>query len=957
MRVAVIGGGIAGSAMVEELLRLDPDTEIHLFCGEGVLPYNRVQLADVLSGKKLFTQLVLHSWQYYEEKGVRLHFQKVDRLYPHRRLLITERGDVYSYDRAVIATGSVPLLPPIKKTHLKGVFVLRTIKDVYGMLDMLPLSRRVVVIGGGLLGVESARAIRDSGVDVFLIHIMDTLMEQWIDRQCSQLVKNKLERLGIKVLLSKRVEELLGEKRVEGVRFSDGDTLEADMVLLATGIRANTDLAVRSGLKVERGILVDDYLETSSQYVYAVGECAQHRGKIYGIVAPILEQVKVCAKNIIYGNVERYEGSPSYTILKVPEIRLVSGGRVHEEEGDEVFVYMDNDNYRKVVLREGKLEGFVLLGNFSGLSQLLDVMKKGVNAKHLFPNILLSDILRPSTTEDLVGKTVCNCNAVSYEDILNAIKLGAKSLEDIQRMTRASTSCGSCIPLVENILQQHVKIQRKVNRVEEYKRERHPFSVNLRKRLEEWAEEGDWQKVPEEDREYGLKWYGVFYRKATPGYFMVRIRITNGVLTAQQAKVIAHLAKKFGRNEVDITSRQQIQLRWIELRYLPEVLAALETVGLTTLQTGMDNVRNITGDPLSGLHEENVIDTVFITRRMTEIFLGKIQYANLPRKFNVGVLGSIRDMINCKFNDLCFYLAKKNGKYGFNVYAGGKMGSGGPNEAWNLDIFVEPYDAIWILKAVIEIYNDLGNREDRSKNRLHFLIRELGVEGFRAELEKRMVKKLPAAGEDMVRWCGEREGLIRLRNGLYAVPLIVPAGIFTGDALQRAAWLAQKYGSGELRLSTYQRLFIVNVPQENLNQLLSDPLLDKYPISTSPFFTGLIACQGSRTCAFGVIENKPDALRLADYLSRKYNTSIPIRMHWSGCAKGCGLHGAGDIGFVGTKMKVDGEVKLAVDVFLRGKKIDTVPLDSLEAYVEKLFVDNFLQEVKDEGSGHPACQS
>jgi len=424
---------------------------------------------------------------------------------------------------------------------------------------------------------------------------------------------------------------------------------------------------------------------------------------------------------------------------------------------------------------------------------------------------------------------------------------------------------------------------------------------------------------------------------------MVRIRITHGRLTSEQAKIIAHLSKKFGKNDVDLTSRQQVQLRWIELKNLPEVLMALQTVGLTTLQTGMDNIRNITGDPLSGLVEESVIDTIPVAKNIERLFLGKKQYADLPRKFNLAILGSKVDAINCKYNDLCFYLAQKDGLIGFNVYAGGKIGSGGPVAGFDLDIFVRPHEVLDIAKGIFELHSDMGNREDRNKNRLYFLIKELGVEGFRKELEQRLMRNLWRGGEELVQKVGERCGIIKQKNGLYAVSLVVPAGIFTGTDFERVAELAKRYGSGEVRLSTYQNLYIVNVPEENLNGLLDDELFERYRISNSPYFEGLMACQGSRTCAFGVIENKPDAIKLANYLSERLPRDEPIRMHWSGCAKGCGQHGAGDIGFVGTKVKINGEVKLAVEVFLGGEKVGTVPLDELHVYVERLLKEGVLQ--------------
>ncbi|MFN3471558.1 MAG: FAD-dependent oxidoreductase, partial [Aquificaceae bacterium] len=724
MKVLVVGMGMAGMALVEEIIKLEDKVDLSVFGEEKSLGYNRLSLVDILSGRKLFSQIVLNRWSYYEERGVKIYTgKKVERIFPEKKLLLTSGGELHSYDKLVIATGSVPRIPPIKGVDKKGVFTFRSIRDVYNIMELARVSKRAMVIGGGLLGLECAKALKDIDLDVYLVHLFDVLMEQYIDKTASDMLRKSFEGFGIKVLLSKRVEEIVGDRKVSYVRFSSGEEIKTDMVVIATGAIPNVYLAKNSGIRVDRGVLVNDFLETSEQDVYAIGDCIQHRGKTYGLLAPIMEQVKVCAKNLLYGNVERYEGSLSYEILKVTEVKLMSVGDVQEREEGEVILFKDNTKYRKAIIRDGKLVGAILMGDLAGSNNILELIKSGRSVENIKPHFLIKDLIKEEIDTFLKPEDmVCNCNAVSYERILEAIKRGAKNLEDLQRLTRAGTSCGGCTNLLEALLKEHMKTRpAKVNKVEEYKKAKHPFEVNLIKSLEKWAEVGDWQKIPEEDREYGLKWYGIFYRKATPGYFMVRIRITHGKLNADQAKIVAHLSKKFGRNHIDLTSREQIQLRWIELKDLPEVIFAIEKLGLTTLQTGMDNVRNITGDPLSGLVDESIIDTVPISRRIVDVFLGKKQYANLPRKFNVGLVGSKRDSINCKYNDLCFYLAKKGSLYGFNVYAGGKMGSGGPVEALDLDIFILPYESVDITKVVLEIYSDIGNREDRSKNRLYFL--------------------------------------------------------------------------------------------------------------------------------------------------------------------------------------------------------------------------------------------
>ncbi|EDP76479.1 FAD-dependent oxidoreductase [Hydrogenivirga sp. 128-5-R1-1] len=963
MKIVIIGNGIAGTALVEEILQETDgkDVRLQVFGDEKYIGYNRILITDVLAGRKTLSEIYIKRWQWYEERGVRLEVgKKVDRLFPKKKLLVTEEGELFRYDKAIIATGSKPFIPPsIKGTDKKGVFTYRTAGDVFKILDYARVSDKAVVIGGGLLGLEVAKALRDVGLEVYLVHLLDTLMEQQLDKTASDLLKRDLENMGINVLLEKNTKEILGDKKAEGVRFADGEELPADFVVIATGIRPNAEVGVNSGLKVNKGIVVDDYMETSASEVYAVGECVEHRGQTFGLVAPIMEQVKVCAHNVVHGNEKKYEGSTTYAMLKVAGINLFSAGDFLEKEGDEVISFLDNGKsiYRKAVVREDKIVGTILYGDIKGNNYLLDLIKNAKDISDERPFFLIKHIVPQDLTEvDELKDTdiVCNCNAVTKGDIVKCIQEGCKTLEEIQEKTKASTSCGSCQELVEQILKQFVKEKpERVNKIEVIKNELHPFDEEFKERMKKYFEDGNWENIPEDDRDVRLKWYGIFYRKATPGYFMVRIRVPNGRLTYEQAKVVSHLSEKFCRGEVEITSRQQLQIRWIELKNLPEILEALNSVGLTTLQTGMDNIRNVTGDPLTGLAEDSLIDTVRLSQEITKVFLGKKKYANLPRKFNVAVLGSQTDSINAQFNDICLYLAEKDGRLGFNLYLGGKIGSGGSVKGVDMDVFVEPYEAPDICKVVFDIYTTFGNRDNRSKNRLFFLLQEWGVDRFREEMEQRVYKPLPSKGQDLVNARGEREGIINLRNGTFAVSAIVPAGKIKAKDLRTAAELARKYGSRELRLTVYQNLYIPNVPEENLDALLKEEFFQKYPTTSSPFMTHLIACAGSDTCGFGVIPNKSDAVRVAHYLAERVKLDTPLRMHWSACAKGCGQHGCADIGFVGTKTKIDDEAVLAVDIFAGGstdlegfKVVQGLPLDKAEEATE-LLVNYYLENRQD----------
>jgi nitrite reductase (NADH) large subunit len=942
MKVCIIGSGIASNATLDEIVKYEivkySNVEISVFTSEKFLPYNKIYILDVLSGKKTFSQIALKNWQWYEENGIRILLNtKIDKIYPKNKTFVSSNGNLFSYDKLILATGSLPRVPAIDGVYKKNVFFIRNIDDIYRLLDYARLSRKVSIVGGGFIGIEAAKALKDIGLQVTLIHAFDTLMESWLDKEASDMLVRDLRKLGINVILSKKVTKIHGDKLADKIEFSDGDLLETDIVILATGIVPNIELAKNSGLKTNKGIIVSEYLETSEADIYAIGECIEFQGKTFGLVAPIMEQARVCAANVLNGNTKKYSIQyPEYTILKLSDISVVSIGDIHNNYHEEVVYKNSFKNiYRRVLIKDGLVVGAVLYNtlNFNNILKLAQTKTDILNKN---PDFLIEDLFEEPKQKLEPSDIVCKCNLASYQDILKAIEKGAKTIEDIQKLTKASTSCGGCMADVEMILSSKVKEQptKKLNKVEDYKSKIHPLDWNLYEKLEYWINNGGIEAISEEDKDIGLKWHGIFYRKATPGYFMIRIRIPHGKLSSEQAKIISILSKRFGRGEIDLTSREQIQLRWLTLESLGEVICALNTVGLSTLQTGMDNIRNITGDPLSALAEDSIIDTIPIAKNITQIFLGNKRYANFPRKLNFAILGSKHDSINCKYNDICFYLARKGKQYGFNLYLGGKIGSGGPEEALDMDTFVRAHEVLDVSKALFDIYTEYGNRDNRSKNRLHFLVKSFGIDAFKLEIEKRILRNLEHKGEDMVYKEGERDMLVRQKNGLYSVLLVPPVGMFDADDLYKLAILSRKYGSGELRLTVYQNIYIINVPQEHLSELLADEIFVKYEQYANDVFKNTIACQGSRTCSFGVIENKSDAINVAHKILDDIKRPKDVRMHWSGCAKGCGQHGAGDIGFAGTKVKVNNEAKLGVDIYIGNKRADAIPLEDVYCAIE-----------------------
>src|SRR5713226_8520166 len=449
-----------------------------------------------------------------------------------------------------------------------------------------------------------------------------------------------------------------------------------------------------------------------------------------------------------------------------------------------------------------------------------------------------------------------------------------------------------------------------------------------------------------------LKWWGVFFRKQTPGYFMMRLRIPNGVTTPAQLRAIAAIANRMGRRRADLTTRQQVQLRWIRIGDVPEILDRLLDVGLITLQTGMDNIRNIIGCSAFGLTPNELLDASPVARAFTAMFVGSKSYTNLPRKFNVSITGCRENCTHAETQDVALVPAVKSigldEVKGFNVLVGGKNGSGGYAVATPLDIFVLPEEAPELCSAIVLLFRDHGSREARNKVRLAFLVEEWGEAKFHDALEGRLGRPLERAGVDeRGPKATDHVGVFRQKQTTLSwVGLVVPVGRITGDQLKEVARLAEAYGTGDVRLTPDQNVIIPNVPDAKLGNLTAEALVKVLRYEPSEIMRGLVSCTGIEFCNLAVIETKARALQIARTLETKIHHGKPVRIHWSGCPAGCGNHTVADIGLLGTKAKVNGETVDAVDVFVGGSSgpnanqgvrlLESVPCDTLPRVLEGL---------------------
>ncbi|MDR3418181.1 MAG: FAD-dependent oxidoreductase [Nevskia sp.] len=376
----MIGNGMAGMRVIEELLRIAPDAyDITVFGAEPHGNYNRILLSPVLAGEKRFEDIVLHDLAWYARQGIVLHsgdaVVAIDR---RRRVVRTQSGREEPYDRLLLATGSTPNRLPIPGKDLPGVLTFRDLQDVNAMLAAARRHRRAVVIGGGLLGLEAANGLLQQGMDVTVVHGLDVLMERQLDAYASALLRRSLEARGIQFVLGARTVAVEGTDHVTGLRFADGQTLAADLVVMTAGVTPNAALAREAGLQCGRGVLVDDTLQTYDPRVYAVGECVQHRNATYGLVAPLWEQARVCAAHLGGVGHLRYTGSLVSTSLKVTGIELFSAGNFAGGDGCEVLILRDPDAgvYKRIVLKDNRVVGALLYGDARDGAWYLQLMQE-----------------------------------------------------------------------------------------------------------------------------------------------------------------------------------------------------------------------------------------------------------------------------------------------------------------------------------------------------------------------------------------------------------------------------------------------------------------------------------------------------------------------------------------------------------------------------------------------------
>jgi nitrite reductase (NADH) large subunit len=592
--IVVVGGGISAQSVVEELRQRDADVPITMISAEGHMPYDRVRLSELFDDGRDVRDLQLRPDEWYADNNVDVLLDSPVRAVERvRRVVVLESGREVPFDRLCLATGSEALLPPIQGIGKQGVFAYRYPADCAAIATAAGSASRAAVIGGGLLGLEAARGVVETGTPVTVVHLMDRLMERQLDPDSGGLLRDEIEGLGIEVLLEHSTAEVLGNGKATGLRFEDGSTLDCDLVVISAGIRARTELARAAGLECERGIVVDDHMRTSDPQIYAVGECAQHQGIVYGVVAPIYEQAATGAAAML-GDEAEFTGTVIGTKLKVMGVDLVSIGDV--TEGHTVAMRDQSERiYRKLAVKDGRLVGAVLMGDTRGFELLLDKARSGEHVAD--PVELLAQAGAASAAELPDSAQVCNCNGVCKGDIVEAIReRGLSSVQEVVAVTRAGTGCGSCKPLVAEL------VTNETGGDADTAHYLCPCRQMTRDDLVETIREGGLQSVSEvanaceAGRECGACKPGIAYlvseindnrhreeRHARfindrvhaniqrDGTFSVVPRIYGGVTTPDELARIADVARRHEVPMVKLTGGQRIDLLGVSKEKLPEI--------------------------------------------------------------------------------------------------------------------------------------------------------------------------------------------------------------------------------------------------------------------------------------------------------------------------------------------------------------------------------------------------
>lgn len=761
-KLVMVGNGMAGVRAIEHLLKLAPDAyEITIFGAEPHPNYNRIMLSSVLAGGANLEEIVINDWDWYKDNDIQLYAgHTVNRIDVRHRRVFSGEGAMAEYDELILATGSSPFMLPIPGVDKPGVIAFRDMKDCETMLQASKRYKKAAVIGGGLLGLEAARGLLHLGMDVSVVHIHPYLMERQLDETAAKMLQSELEAQGMSFLLGKQTESVLGRKRASGLRFKDGSELEADLVVMAVGIRPNVELAKVAGIEVNRGIVVDDYMRTGMPGIHAVGECAEHRGIAYGLVAPLYEQGAVLAKRLAGVETAPYAGSVTSTKLKVSGVDVFSGGRYDSPPGTRSLRVQDEleGTYKKIVLQDDKLVGAVLFGDTGDGAKLFSLIRSGESIAGREKELLFgaapgSPAASPDSRLDMMAddEIVCGCNGVTKGTIVEAIReQGCTSVRDIRACTKASASCGGCKPLVEGLLGRYagdavgeavkegicgctpLGRDEIVERIVRFGLK----SVKETMHVLEWQhEEGCSKCRPALNYYLGMLWPGDYTDEKESrfaneryhaniqkdGTYSVVPRIYGGVTSPAELKKIAEVAERFEVPMVKFTGGQRIDLLGVKKEDLPRMWEELDMPSGYAYGKALRTVKTCVGSTFCRFGTQDSIAMGITLER-------KFERLNTPAKVKLAVSGCPRNCAEATIKD--FGVVAIDG--GWELHVGGNGG-----------VHVRATELLCVVKTEEEVVEWAGAflqyyREQAQWNeRTSVWVERVGLDSVKKALERR----------------------------------------------------------------------------------------------------------------------------------------------------------------------------------------------------------------------------
>jgi len=743
-RLVVVGNGMAGCRAVEEILKRDPDRyETVLFGAEPRVNYNRIMLSPVLAGEKAFADIVINDEAWYRDNGITLHAgRSVTGLDLAGRRVLAEGGLEVGYDRLILATGSDPVRLPLPGADLPGVVTFRDLDDVEAMIAASATpGARAVVIGGGLLGLEAAYGLARRGMAATVVHLMDVLMERQLDESAGFLLRQALAERGVETVLGAQSEEIVGTGgRVAGLKLKDGAVLPCDLLVMAVGIRPNAALGKAAGLATNRGLVVDDAMRTSDPAVFAVGECAEHRGQCYGLVAPIWEMCRALAEALTDGE-GIYEGSVLSTRLKVSGVDVFSAGRFAGGEGCEDIVFRDAARgvYKRVVIEDGKVAGAVLFGDAADGGWYFDLMRSGREVAAIRETLIFGQAI----TEGLAGldpssavaamadeQEICGCNGVCKGQITGAILAqGLTALDDVRAVTKASASCGGCTPLVEQLLKLTLGdgFQAQTGPRPVCKCTHHGHGETRRRIVAEalksmpavmqaleWTTPDGcascrpalnyyllcaWPAEYRDDKQSRFINERVHANIQKDGSYSVVPRMWGGMTSPAELRAIADVADKFAIPAVKVTGGQRIDLLGVKKDDLPAVWADLNAAGMVSGHAYAKGLRTVKTCVGSDWCRFGTQDSTGLGIRLEKFLWGSWT----PAKVKLAVSGCPRNCAEATCKDIGVVCVDS----GYEIHIGGAAGLHIQGTQVLTRVASED-EAVWVIAAVTQLYREDG---------------------------------------------------------------------------------------------------------------------------------------------------------------------------------------------------------------------------------------------------------